>query len=146
MQSAIVTVDFHAHILEASWMPQRWWSWLTAYSNEHRRGGLLTERKAADVINRFCDPDGLKLLQEMDEAKIDKSVVLPLDWGLMLGEPPVPIKNSIGKLWRWQRKVKGGLSHLSESIREEKRFEIDQVLLKAIRCRGSSCILLRGMI
>ena len=93
-----MTVDFHAHILEASWMPERWWTWLTAYSNERRRGGLLTERKPADVINRFCDPGGLKLIQEMDEAKIDKSVVLPLDWGLMLGEPPVPIEEQHGRI------------------------------------------------
>ena len=93
-----MTVYISARIPENPQTRERWWTWLTAYSNERRRGGLLTERKPADVINRFCDPGGLKLIQEMDEAKIDKSVVLPLDWGLMLGEPPVPIEEQHGRI------------------------------------------------
>jgi uncharacterized protein len=85
-------VDFHAHLLEASWMPDRWWSWLVEYSNERRQGPLLNAQHAADVVNRYCDPGGAKLLRQMDDAKIDKTVVLPLDWGLLLGEPRVPIE------------------------------------------------------
>ncbi|MCK5186296.1 MAG: amidohydrolase, partial [Deltaproteobacteria bacterium] len=38
------------------------------------------------------DPEAEGLLAEMDEAGIDKSVIFPVDFGVALGDPEVPIE------------------------------------------------------
>jgi len=85
-------IDFHTHILEPSWLPEQWWSLLTRYHNSRRLNSLIPDIDTATIIERLCDQDGNKLLGAMEDAKIDKSIVLPLDWGLLLGEPPVSIE------------------------------------------------------
>ena len=85
-------IDFHTHIIDRSWLSERWWTWLTEYYNSRRQKSLLPNIGTDAIIDRLCDHDGSKLLGAMEEAKIDKSVVLPLDWGILLGEPPVPIE------------------------------------------------------
>jgi uncharacterized protein len=85
-------IDFHSHIVNRSWLPERWWAWLTEYYNSRRQNSLLPQRNADEITERLCDCDGTKLLGSMREAQIDKSVVLPLDWGILLGEPSTPIE------------------------------------------------------
>jgi hypothetical protein len=45
-----------------------------------------------NILDGFWDPDGEKLIKEMDEAGIDKTVIFPQDYGLPLGEPNITIK------------------------------------------------------
>ncbi len=85
-------IDFHTHIFDSSWLPERWWHWLTEYYNSRRQKSLLPQIGTDIIIERLCDPDGHKLIGAMEEAKIDKSIVLPLDWGILLGEPSVSIE------------------------------------------------------
>lgn len=85
-------IDFHTHILESSWLSEQWWSLLTGYYNSRRLNSLIPGIDTAAIIERLCDDDGNKLLGAMEDAQIDKSIVLPLDWGLLLGEPLVSIE------------------------------------------------------
>jgi predicted TIM-barrel fold metal-dependent hydrolase len=44
-----------------------------------------------EVFETFWDPTGDRLIKAMDDAQIDKSVILPLDYGLGLGEAKISI-------------------------------------------------------
>ena len=85
-------IDSHAHILERSWLPDKWWKWLDTYDNpaEKSIAGIFNHRKG-NRISDLWDPTGEKLIASMDRAGIAKSVVLPLDFGLHLGEPETDI-------------------------------------------------------
>ncbi len=85
-------IDFHSHIIEYSWLPERWWTWLLEFYNSKRQNPLLPRVTADDLRAQLCDGDGSKLLAAMEDAQIDQSIVLPLDWGILFGEPPVSIE------------------------------------------------------
>lgn len=82
-------IDFHAHIVDRDWLPDRWWAWLKNYYAQKRP---LSARKPDHVIESFFDPKGEQLRDAMSDSGIDQSVILPLDWGLCLGEPKVSIR------------------------------------------------------
>jgi len=50
------------------------------------------ERAANDKLAGFPDPTGEKLIQTMNAAGIDKTVILPVDRGLIFGESTVSIE------------------------------------------------------
>lgn len=87
-----MVIDFHTHTFGYSWLPERWWNWLIEYYNSRDRNPLAPNKKNENIIEQLCDDDGSKLLGMMTDTNIDKSVVLPLDWGLLLGEPSTPIE------------------------------------------------------
>lgn len=89
-------IDVHAHRGERGFIGEPWWQGI---STMVRQGALrqgASEEDAEKAVNeylaRFPDPTGEKLIQTMDEAGIDKTVILPLDWGLIFGEPPISIE------------------------------------------------------
>jgi len=85
-------IDFHTHLLDGPWLPAPWWRWLEKFHTDGRRTfnpGFL--RKRETYIESLWDPDGNKLIAAMDDAGLDKSVVLPLDFGILFGEPEIPI-------------------------------------------------------
>ncbi len=100
-------IDFHSHIIGHSWLPDRWWTWLAEFTNSKRQSALM-KRVTADVLReQLCDADGSKLLTAMEDAQIDKSIVLPLDWGILLGEPPVSIEEQHNRIAEISARSKG---------------------------------------
>lgn len=94
-------IDFHCHIFREEWLPARFWDefidFLVAASK--RQGGHISP----DLIRRelfpsFWDPTGEKQIQAMDEAGIDMAGVVLLDYGLLMGEPPISIEDQNKKL------------------------------------------------
>ncbi|MCG8308629.1 MAG: amidohydrolase family protein [Cytophagales bacterium] len=90
-------IDSHTHILDRSWLPEKWWLWL---ENEIQKKAFFRalKREKASRIEKYLDPDGEKLLASMDQAGIDISIVLPLDLGLLLGEPETSIEEQNHKI------------------------------------------------
>jgi predicted TIM-barrel fold metal-dependent hydrolase len=135
----MMIVDFHSHIIDYSWLPERWWKWLTEYYNSRRIGSLLQYQNADDVTDRMCDSDGSKLLGAMEEAGIQKSVVLPLDWGLLLGEPAVPIEEQHRKLAQISERSAGkiipfvGVDPRRENALEMIKFCLEDYKMKGIK-------------
>jgi len=86
-------IDFHVHLMDRSWLPGKWWRWLERRDASRGTGlkGVLAKGRPRGV-ERFFDPEGRKLLDAMDQGGIHRSVVLPLDYGLLLGEPETSIR------------------------------------------------------
>ncbi len=100
-------VDFHSHIIDYSWLPERWWAWLIEFTNSRRQNSLLSRVTADDLQAQLCDREGSKLLAAMEDAQIDKSIVLPLDWGILFGEPLVPIEEQHDRIAEIAEKSNG---------------------------------------
>jgi uncharacterized protein len=132
-------IDFHTHVFEYSWLPQRWWSWLTGYYNSRDRNPLASNKKADDVIEELCDHDGSKLLSMMENANIDKSVVLPLDWGLFLGEPNIPIEEQHRMIFQISLKNNGkiipfaGIDPRRKNANELIKFCLEEYKMQGIK-------------
>jgi len=85
-------VDAHAHLVVREWYPDSYWQGLARiYSAVLTRMGNPIPPEAVDAMffPQLFDPTGEKTLAVMDEAGIEVKVLLPLDLGLGLGEPPV---------------------------------------------------------
>jgi predicted TIM-barrel fold metal-dependent hydrolase len=91
--STFQVTDSHAH-----WWPSRefvhqrsFWSPFIA----HLRDSLFREMGfdiSPETLERqFFDPEGRQLLVSMAAAGIDRTVLLPLDWGLQYGEAAIDI-------------------------------------------------------
>lgn len=89
-------IDVHAHMGESGFVPQTYLEGAAGRLRERRiREGKSVEeaeRAANDKLAGFPDPTGEKLIQTMDAAGIDKSVILPVDRGLIFGESTVSIE------------------------------------------------------
>jgi predicted TIM-barrel fold metal-dependent hydrolase len=76
-------IDAHTHLYSAEMAPAYWYEAMSEY------GAGLSGRPAAEVRRRieddWFDPDGDRLVADMDEAGIDRSVVYLLDFGLYSG-------------------------------------------------------------
>lgn len=89
-------IDAHCHIWHEDWYPPLFWDLLSRMIGRlHARAGreLSPAQIREEVVERhYFDPQGEKLIRAMDEAGIDKAVVLVLDFGLALGEGKLPIE------------------------------------------------------
>ena len=88
-------IDFHYHVLAEDWYPEGWWLAIAAtYVHGLRSVGLQMnfEEVRENMIPPLWDPDGETLIAEMDEAGIDRTVILPMDFGLLFGEPKLSIE------------------------------------------------------
>ncbi len=87
-------IDVHYHPLIEGWHSDEWWRTIgTVYIDGLRSMGMkmTLEGVRENILETFWDPDGSKLVAEMDEAGIDKTVILPQDLGYLYGEPPIGI-------------------------------------------------------
>jgi uncharacterized protein len=87
-------IDIHYHLLVEDWLPEAWWNGLChVYQNALKAMGMemAIEDIRNNILGTFWDPDGDNLIAEMDEAGIDKTVILPQDLGLAMGEPKLSI-------------------------------------------------------
>ncbi len=88
-------IDFHAHVFARGWVPKRFFDGIAdmAATSMQRKG---MDACAADIARMMADspgdPHGDELVKEMNGAGIDKTIVLPIDYGLALGEPGITIE------------------------------------------------------
>jgi uncharacterized protein len=79
-------IDAHAHIHNHGFLPKRH-NWFNAMEWAYSR---YPYRNPDDVVDHImpglADPEGTYLISQMDEAGIDFAVLLPLDYGLVMGE------------------------------------------------------------
>ncbi|MDD1750431.1 MAG: amidohydrolase family protein, partial [Methanothrix sp.] len=83
-------IDSHVHWVVQEWIGQRFWeAWVWLSSRLAGKDEDRIRKRLPDL----WDPGGDKLISDMDEAGIDKSVIFPMDFGLAanVGEAPVSI-------------------------------------------------------
>ena len=81
-------IDFHAH-----WWPsnefvagKRAWPMLISTMNDLCVKSLNIEISDPDLEKLYFDPEASMLINDMDQAGIDLSAIIPLDWGMLYGE------------------------------------------------------------
>lgn len=87
-------IDMHTHLFGKGWVPREFFYGVARFiTHGFARHGIQESNEAVgdSIMETSNDPEGEMLLSEMDEAGIDKSVIFPVDFGLALGDPAVPI-------------------------------------------------------
>lgn len=89
-------IDAHYHVLKEEWIPDFWWKRVCEiYQIIFKAKGvqMTVEEIRQNILDSLFDPDGAKLIAQMDEAGIDMAVILPQDFGLAGGgDAKVPIE------------------------------------------------------
>ncbi len=73
-------IDTHTHLLDTGHWPDQWWDWV-ARDWAHRAPGRDPSSIRHRIEAGLIDPDGTRMVSRMDEAGVDASVLLPIDWG-----------------------------------------------------------------
>ena len=90
-----MVIDIHTHLFSRGWVPRQFFYGVARFiTHEFAKQGIEESNEAIgeSLIESSSDPEAEMLLAEMDEAGIDKSVIFPVDFGLALGDPEVPIE------------------------------------------------------
>jgi predicted TIM-barrel fold metal-dependent hydrolase len=88
-------IDIHTHLFANGWIPRSFFHGVARFvTHELAKQGIeeSNEEMGDALLDGSSDPNAEMLIEEMDDAGIDVSVVFPMDFGLELGEPEVPIE------------------------------------------------------
>ena len=83
----MMIIDFHAHWWPSDRFVQSRQAWKTFIRGVNKRNYKTAdiELKDEELEEFFFDPDGAKLLRQMNTAGVDMTVLLPLDWDKVNG-------------------------------------------------------------
>ena len=88
-------LDVHAHHTRRGYIAESWWESLGQLVQRvsATQGRAMSHRAATEMFaGRLEGMSGDALVAGMDEAGIGRMVLLPLDYGLVLGEPPLSVE------------------------------------------------------
>ncbi len=91
-------IDAHYHLVAQEWYPEGWWQSVTyMYVNGMKALGMEMpwEMVRETLIPSLFDPEGEALINDMDANGIDKTVILPMDYWLMYGEPNSSVETQL---------------------------------------------------
>jgi predicted TIM-barrel fold metal-dependent hydrolase len=72
--------DFHTHLLDEGHWPAEWWDYV-ARGWAAQAPGRTPDQIRGKIEAGLIDPDGSRMIADMDGAGVDMAVVLPIDWG-----------------------------------------------------------------
>ena len=87
-------IDVHTHLFGRGWVPREFFYGVARFiTHGFAKHGIQESNETVgdSIMETSDDPEGEMLLAEMDEAGIDMSVIFPVDFGVPLGDPEVPI-------------------------------------------------------
>jgi len=88
-------IDIHTHLIARGWVPRKIFHGIARFiTHESAKQGIhqSNEEVGDSLIESINDPEAKLLLEEMDEAGIEKSIISPVDFGLAAGDPEVSIE------------------------------------------------------
>lgn len=91
-----MTIDIHCHLWVREFHQESWWEGLAQalssnmFSKDTSEEGVQEFKNT--VMPQWWDPDGTGHIRRMDKAGIEKSVLLPVDLGLVFGEAEMTIE------------------------------------------------------
>ncbi len=91
-----MAIDIHSHLFVREFHHESWWDGLAHFLPSSVPGTAASEEVAQEfkntVLPQWWDPGGAGHIRRMDEAGIEKSVLLAVDLGLVLGEAEITIE------------------------------------------------------
>ena len=84
-------IDIHAHLWLRKYIPEKYWYNYSKNISRMLKGSTPESILDSSLMRDSYDGNPERLIKEMDQAGIDKSVVFGVDWGLALGEPQASI-------------------------------------------------------
>jgi predicted TIM-barrel fold metal-dependent hydrolase len=91
-------IDAHYHLVAEEWYPEDWWQAVTnMYLNGMKQLGMEMplEMIRETMVPSLWDPEGEALINDMDANGIDKTVLLPMDYWILFGEPKVSLEGQL---------------------------------------------------
>ncbi len=89
-------IDSHRHLVGSGWTRGGYVVALAKMFgnlwNRVHRENKTTGEFIRDVMQAFLDPEGDRIVEEMNRSGVDKTVIFAVDWGLATGEPVVGIR------------------------------------------------------
>jgi predicted TIM-barrel fold metal-dependent hydrolase len=89
-------IDSHAHLWIEDWLPEAFWNGMAqrvCTVRKRTRGEDLTvETVKKTMFPAYWDKDGTVLIKEMDEGGIGRTIIVPLDLGIELGEAKASVE------------------------------------------------------
>ncbi|GAB6144782.1 amidohydrolase family protein [Desulfocicer niacini] len=88
-----MVIDVHRHMIvkgtvQGKYIRGAQKSFVMMYNKTH--GTNISPKDFTDkVIRPWIDPHADNIVEEMDEAGVDKTVIFPVDYGLLFGEAPI---------------------------------------------------------
>jgi predicted TIM-barrel fold metal-dependent hydrolase len=91
-------IDAHYHLVAEEWYPEGWWQAVTnMYLNGMKQLGMEMplEMIRETLIPTLWDPKGEALINDMGSNGIDKTMLLPMDYWILFGEPKGSIEDQL---------------------------------------------------
>jgi predicted TIM-barrel fold metal-dependent hydrolase len=91
-------IDAHYHLVAEEWYPEGWWQAVTGmYLNGMKQLGMEMPPDTIrdSMVPTLWDPEGEALIRDMDAGGIDKTVLLPMDYWILFGEPKVSLESQL---------------------------------------------------
>ncbi len=91
-------IDAHYHLVAEEWYPEGWWQAVTnMYLNGMKQLGMEMPLEVIreTMIPTLWDAEGEALIRDMDAGGIDKTVLLPMDYWILFGEPKMSLEGQL---------------------------------------------------
>jgi hypothetical protein len=135
-------IDAHVHIWSEDWCPAAFWDGLAermaaVRKKKGERENTTVREVKKNLFPAYWDPDGSKLIAEMDDAGIDLSILLPSDVGHDLGEQPVSVWDQNKRIAEIARKNPSRcIAFIGADPRREEAVRLLETGVKEWGCRG----------
>ncbi|MHA1378501.1 MAG: amidohydrolase family protein [Candidatus Helarchaeota archaeon] len=85
-------IDAHCHLWQRDMIPEKFWRASAKMISQMFPGSPSIETiLGSELMQKAMNGSPERLITEMNEAAIDKTIVFGNDWGLVLGEAKIPI-------------------------------------------------------
>ena len=127
-------IDAHYHLVAEEWYPEGWWQTVSGMYLEGMKAlgmemPLDTIRQT--LIPAMWDPEGEALINDMETNGIDKTVLLPMDYWLMYGEPKASLEKQLKAYAKLQGKHPGKI--IAFATVDPRRPDAVQIVERAIK-------------
>jgi len=104
----VMIIDVHYHLVAKEWYPEGWWATVARMYVHGLKAVLGIDMSLEEVSQRLIpplwDPEGETLIRDMDTAGVDRTVILPIDYWAVFGEPNVSLDGQHKAYAELQRK------------------------------------------
>ncbi|MFB0560299.1 MAG: amidohydrolase family protein [Candidatus Lokiarchaeia archaeon] len=83
-------IDMHCHLSHRDFYPDIYWELLAQSLSKNL--GIPSERVLREIMPDFWQKDASTVVEDMDNARVDKAVIMPVDFELKVGKAKMSIE------------------------------------------------------